>query len=153
RRGGDSAYPKSGVSTRGAGPARSGTAAMMGLTSRSPEVRSCLRSSPTMSRIRCAGCNRSGTSSGAHSSTIGSETTSCPGGEKPGPADEKEAARQSEASRLHRLPSTRARRYWVIIDSKENGTVGFTDRANDDLATDLTEDLRARVKSELEPGE
>jgi hypothetical protein len=41
----------------------------------------------------------------------------------------------------------------VITDSHENRTVGFTDRANDDLATDLTEDLRARVKSELEPGE
>jgi hypothetical protein len=41
----------------------------------------------------------------------------------------------------------------VITDSSENRTVGFTDRANDDLATDLTEDLRARVKSELEPGE
>ena len=41
----------------------------------------------------------------------------------------------------------------MIEDSSENETGGFTGRANDDLASDLTDELRARVKSELEPGE
>src|SRR5258708_7135110 len=41
----------------------------------------------------------------------------------------------------------------MIKDSSEGQTDGFSLAPDDDLASNLTDDMRARVKGELEPGE